>query len=124
MPNHETRLQNTIRLALQQSAPDCRVFRNNTGSLPDPRSGRLVSFGLSKGSPDLVGWRPVTITQDMVGQTIAQFVGFEVKTPNGRPTPEQKAFLSVLAAAGGLASVVRSPEEAVRLIAQKKAAPG
>lgn len=118
LANAETHIQAAIRLRIQEACPAARMFRNNTGRLIDPRSGRPVSFGLAVGSPDLVGWRPVTITKEMVGQTIAQFVGLEVKTSTGRLRPDQEAFLSVLAAAGGLASVVRSPDDAVRIMSQ------
>ena len=53
--NAETTLQQQIRLALG-TCPDARIFRNQVGSLPDPRSGRLVTFGLARGSayhPDM-----------------------------------------------------------------------
>lgn len=76
------------------------------------RNARPLHAGLCKGSPDLVGWEPVTITADMVGRTVAVFVGLEVKTETGRPTPEQRSFLEALGGAGGVASVVRSPEQA------------
>jgi len=62
MANAETILQQQIRLALGTN-PEARIFRNQVGSLPDPRTGRLVTFGLAKGSADLIGWRTVTITQ-------------------------------------------------------------
>jgi hypothetical protein len=56
MPNGETTLQQQIRLALG-THPDTKLFRNQVGSLPDPRTGRLVTFGLARGSADLIGWR-------------------------------------------------------------------
>ena len=43
MANLETTLQQEIRLALGTN-PDARIFRNQVGSLPDPRTGRLVTF--------------------------------------------------------------------------------
>jgi hypothetical protein len=113
--NAETTLQQQIRLALGTS-PNLRLFRNQVGSLPDPRTGRLVTFGLARGSADLIGWRTVTITPDMVGRRIAVFTSIEVKTPTGRVRPEQQAWLSVVQGAGGFAGIARSVEDAVRII--------
>jgi hypothetical protein len=45
---------------------------------------------LCKGSADLIGYRTITITPDMVGQQVAVFTSIEVKTPTGRIRPEQQ----------------------------------
>jgi hypothetical protein len=68
MSNAETTLQQQIRLALG-THPDTRLFRNQVGSLPDPRTGRLVTFGLARGSADLIGWRTVLVTQTWLGSS-------------------------------------------------------
>lgn len=115
MANDETIIQQRIRLELGRE-PSLRLFRNNTGSLPDPRTKRPVQFGLCKGSADLIGWKRVTITPDMVGQHVAVFASIEVKTPIGRLTPEQSNWLSVVQAAGGLAGVARSVEDAQKIL--------
>jgi hypothetical protein len=107
----ETDLQQRIRLALGQR-PDVRLFRNNTGTLPDPRTGRPVQFGLARGSADLIGYRTVTITPDMVGQQVAVFTSLEVKTPTGRIRPEQTNWLHTIKRAGGIAAIVRSVDDA------------
>lgn len=114
--NAETDLQQRIRLALG-THPEARLFRNQVGSLPDPRTGRLVTFGLARGSADLIGWRTIVITPDMVGQRIAVFTSIEVKTPRGRLTPEQHNWLLAVQAAGGIAGVARSVADALGLIA-------
>jgi hypothetical protein len=114
--NAETTLQQQIRLALGTN-PQTRLFRNQVGSLPDPRTGRLVTFGLAKGSADLIGWRTITVTPDMVGQQIAVFTSIEVKTPTGRVRPDQTAWLSAVQAAGGIAGVARSVPDALKIIA-------
>jgi len=115
MANAETTLQQQIRLAVG-SRTDLRLFRNQVGSLPDPRTGRLVTFGLARGSADLIGWRTVVVTPEMVGQRIAVFTSIEVKTPTGRLRPEQQAWLGVVRGAGGVAGVVRSVEDALNLM--------
>ena len=107
----ETDLQQRIRLALG-TRPDLRLFRNNTGTLPDPRTGRPVQFGLARGSADLIGYRTVTITPDMVGQQVAVFTSLEVKTPTGRIRPEQTNWLHSIKRAGGIAAIVRSVDDA------------
>ena len=53
MSNKETILQQNIRLALGTKS-NLRLFRNETGKLPDPRTGQWVQFGLAKGSSDLL----------------------------------------------------------------------
>ena len=91
------------------------MFRNNTGTLKDA-NGRPVQFGLCKGSADLIGWRSVTITPEMVGQQIAVFTSIEVKSSSGRVKPEQQQWLLGVQKAGGIAGVARSVGEAMDLL--------
>jgi hypothetical protein len=109
----EQAIQQRIRLACSRGR--VRLWRNNTGALRDER-GQLVRYGLCPGSADLIGFRSVTITPDMVGQTVAVFAAVEVKTDRGRPTPEQTAFLQRVATAGGLAGIARSVEDAHQIL--------
>ena len=113
--NAETELQQRIRLALG-THPDARLFRNQVGQLPDPRTGRPVQFGLARGSADLIGWRTITVTPDMVGRQLAVFTSIEVKTPTGRIRPEQQAWLDVVRSGGGLAGIARTVDDAIRII--------
>ena len=115
MSASETELQQRIRLALG-TRPDLRLYRNNCGSLPDPRTGRPVQFGLARGSADLIGWRTITITSDMVGRQVAVFTSIEVKTERGRVRPEQHAWLSTVQGAGGIAGIARSIQDANDLV--------
>lgn len=111
---------------------DVRLFRNNVGAAwtgrafreRDAGGGNLVTladarrieFGLHPGSPDLVGVRLVTITPDMVGHIIGQFVGLEIKTPTGRVRPEQIIFLEMLEKFGAAAGIARSVEDAEKIL--------
>lgn len=107
--------------------PGVRLFRNQVGQgaagqiIGRPSAGLLlvrgspVTMGLCVGSADLIGWRSITITPDLVGQTIAQFLALEVKTATGRASPEQLRFIDVLGKAGGLAAVVRSAADALTI---------
>ncbi len=84
-----------------------RLFRNNVGLTPADPAGRRVRYGLCRGSSDLVGWLPTTVTQDDVGRTLAVFAAVEVKTPEGLLSVTQRRFLAAVQAAGGVALVVR-----------------
>ena len=109
----EQTIQQQIRIACSNGAT--RLWRNNTGTLRD-QHGRPVQFGLCKGSADLIGYRTITITPEMVGQQVAVFLSIEVKTPTGRIRPEQQAWLETVQAAGGIAGVARSVEDALRIV--------
>lgn len=91
------------------------MFRNNNGKLED-KNGRWVTFGLFPGSGDLIGWRTVRITPEMVGRDIAQFLSVEVKKPKAR-TDKQRAidqanWRTQVNAAGGIAIEARSVQDA------------
>lgn len=105
----ESTIQNKIRVAVSRLGS--RLFRNNVG-VATTESGHTIRFGLCKGSSDLIGWTPVEITQEMVGQQVAVFTAVEVKTPKGRVSKEQQAFLDAVLDAGGIGTVARSAEEA------------
>lgn len=107
---------------------DVRLFRQNVGNgfmgnavhqsggIVTLENPRRVQFGLCPGSPDLVGWRIVEITPDMVGKRLAVFTGIEVKAPGGRASEQQKNFLRVLAAHGGLCGIAHNAHEAAKIV--------
>ena len=99
----ESTIQNKIRLALG-SRSDVRLFRNHVGVVKDQR-GQVHSFGLRKGSADLIGW--VRISH------IAVFLSIEVKTATGRIREEQQQWMKNVNESGGIAFVARSEEEAL-----------
>ena len=108
-----------------------RIFRNNVAKAWIGKSfeiksdmtvkvgkGDVVIFkarrfhaGLCKGSSDLIGWKSVTITPNMVGQKIAIFTAFECKTGRLKTTEEQKRFIDAVNKFGGIAKVVRDERE-------------
>lgn len=89
-----------------------RLFRNNVGCL-QTKDGRFVRYGVGgNGGSDLIGWRSVIVTPDMVGKKVALFCALEVKDTNGTATKEQESFVRTVMEAGGLAGIVRSPSEA------------
>lgn len=130
----EKNIQSTIMLAA--SVNGANVFRNNVANAVAGQAtrierdgpvmlhkgdwvvkqGRRTQFGLCVGSSDLIGWRAVTVTPNMVGRRIARFLALEVKTSTGRATDDQKNFIEAVRKNGGLAGVVRSPDEAIALL--------
>ena len=113
--NSETKLQQEIRLALGK-IPSLRLFRNQVGQLPDPRTGRYVQFGLAKGSSDLVGFKTIKITPEMIGQEVAQFVSIEIKTERGKLTEVQQNWLQKVHDSGGIVGVARSIQDALKIV--------
>ncbi len=113
--NSETKLQQEIRLALG-TIPSLRLFRNQVGQLPDPRTGRYVQFGLAKGSSDLVGFKTIKITPEMIGQEVAQFVSIEIKTERGKLTEVQENWLQKVHDSGGIVGVARSIQDALKIV--------
>jgi hypothetical protein len=109
----EQQIQQQIRLTCSRGP--VRLHRNNCGTLRD-QHGRPVSFGLAKGSSDLIGWTTRTITPEMIGQQVAVFTSIEVKSPTGRVRPEQQQWIHAVQAAGGIAGVARSVEDAEQLL--------
>ena len=114
--SNEAYVQNKIRLAI--GSGEVRLFRNNTGALMDMQ-GRLVKFGLCKGSSDLIGFKSVTITPDMVGQKIAIFSAIEVKD-KGKTTVDQKNFINIVQKAGGYAGVAKNVNDAKKILYMDK----
>lgn len=112
-PPSEAGVQVAIRL--EASNKGIRLFRNNVGACMDPKSNRLIRYGLcneSKAmneklkSADLVGIRPVLIEQHHVGMVIGQFVARECK-PGGwifkgtKREIAQRTFIEMINALGG-----------------------
>jgi hypothetical protein len=95
----ESDLYGPILLALSRAG--ARVFRNNVGQARY-KGGHVVRYGLAPGSADLIGWTPD-----------GRFLALEVKTPRGRLSAQQAAFLDAVRAAGGVAACVRSADEAL-----------
>jgi len=110
----EAAIQQQIRLAL--SAAGSVAFRNNVGQYTDPKTGRPIKYGLGVGSSDLIGWTPIVVTPQMVGQTVAVFTAVEAKAPNGRPTDAHLNCINQGPRSGGFAGIARSAAEAVEII--------
>lgn len=111
----EHEVQDDLRRAATEAG--WRVWRNNVGVAFDA-TGRPVRYGLANDSTavnthikssDLVGIRPVTVTAEMVGTVIGQFVAIEVKHERWKykGTDRERAqfkFLSLVGSMGGSAA--------------------
>jgi hypothetical protein len=100
------------RIRMEASRKGCRLWRNNIGATLDDR-GNFIRYGLCNDSKqmsskikssDLIGIKPVTITPDMVGTVIGQFLAREVKVGDWKytGTPREKAQLKFIELVNGL----------------------
>lgn len=113
--NPETKIQNRILIALSEAG--CTVWRVETagawvgrqihkdGNTVTLANARMFTTGLCKGGSDIIGIAPN-----------GDFMAVEVKTKTGRVSPEQQTFINAVRAAGGIAGVARSVEDALELI--------
>ncbi len=102
--NSESHIQAAIRAALSRDG-NVRVWRNNTGVLPNGQGG-FLRFGLAVGSGDLIG----------IVMPMGRFFSLEIKTPKGRISPEQYAWQATVRKFGGVAEFARSVEEALAVV--------
>ena len=79
-------------------------------------NARPLHAGLQKGNGDLIGWRSVTITHEMVGETVAIFTTIEVKTATGAHRAAQNTWREQVLAAGGFAFTARSVQQAKTIL--------
>jgi len=121
----ESAILNQVRLVASRLG--WRIWRNNKGA-GKLENGSFVRWGLCNESAavgsqirsaDLIGIRPVVITQAMIGQTIGQFVSVEVKAPGWRPSATnehetaQRRWATLINELGGYAVITNNVDEAV-----------
>ena len=110
---NESEAQALVRLKASQAG--VRLWRNNCGG-GLLANGSFVRWGLANDSEginqvlksaDLIGIRPVLITQEHVGKTLGVFVSREVKAPGwrynsaNRREAAQMAWLRLVESLGG-----------------------
>ena len=99
-----------------KSQPAVVLYRNSRGSV-QLENGGVIRYGVGpNGGSDWLGYQTVTITEDMVGRTIAVFVAIEAKRPGKYGTTAQDEFCAEVREAGGKAGVVHSVEELARIL--------
>jgi len=127
---NETDLTKRILLKISKGK-GVKIFRNNVGkcwigaskkfSSPQAvlvkagdvliQNARYFDAGLHPGSSDLIGWKTVEITPEMVGSKLAIFTAVEVKMPNGRIQEHQQNFLKILREDGGIGVICRNEND-------------
>ena len=112
---------NKLRIYAQEN--NGRLFRNNVGEawigieqwiykgihkIIQLSSPRRIKFGLHKGSSDLIGWKTILITPEMIGKRFAIFWAMEEKYNNDKLKPDQINFLKNVKNAGGIANIAHN----------------
>lgn len=135
MSTTETNIVREILLKLG-SIVGIRLFRNNTGTAyigasavikkreqvwlnPGDvvvKQGRIFKAGLCTGSSDIIGFKSVEITPEMIGKRVAVFTAIEAKTKSGRASKEQIAFIEMVNKNGGIAFIATNDVEADELL--------
>lgn len=101
------------RVRLEASAKGARIWRNNVGAVLTEKS--FIRYGLANDSKqmndkikssDLIGIKPIRITESMVGGVIGQFLAREVKKGDWNFTGTKRelaqlAFLNLIISLGG-----------------------
>jgi hypothetical protein len=125
----EKKIQRDILAETGGGLPGVRLFRNNVGvgfvgQIAESGPVRLVlecwrriAFGLFKGSGDLIGWKSVVVTPDMVGRRVAIFLSIENKNETGgKISDDQERWIRVVRQFGGIAGVARSIDDARKIV--------
>jgi len=102
---------------LKASALGLVLFRNARGYDPTNK----VKYGLGPdGASDEIGFYSVTVTPEMVGESVAIFSAIEIKTPNHKTNKkrfsDQKRFIANVKRAGGIGGFATCEEDIERII--------
>ena len=138
MNSEETNIVRRVLLKLGIDS-SIRLFRNNSGSAWIGASrkftkretvtveagdvlvqqGRFFTAGLCVGSSDLIGFKSIEITPEMIGKKIAIFTAAEIKTQFGKASKEQIAFINMINSLGGIGFIARNENQALEFINRK-----
>lgn len=123
MGNNQSERLNRIRIHAQEN--NGRLFRNNVGEAwagkekwIDSLKGKIlqifnpsrIKFGLTEGSSDLIGWKTIIVTPELVGRKIAIFWAVEEKTGKDKLSEKQANFLNQVSSSGGIAEIAYSED--------------
>jgi hypothetical protein len=113
----ETNVWKNIQLCL--SPLGFRLMRNQRYKGQIVSRGKVLNSWVDagvggNGGHDLIGFRILTITKEMVGKKIAQFCAVESKD-SGTASDEQKTFLQFVNESGGLSGICYNNDDAFKL---------
>lgn len=117
-PRTEAEIQKAI-LAYLKLVPGVVAWKAGTGSFRATYKGRERFVRIGKvGVSDIIGWRSESVWTEeetpppyvayRLRRHWPRFLAIEVKNRRGVVTPEQRAFLDSVKAAGGIALIARS----------------
>jgi hypothetical protein len=96
----------------QESHGDVRLFRMQAGTYRGLHDDSVVSVGVP-GMSDLIGFKSILITPEMVGKKIAIYTSIEVKSSARAPfRTGQRPWLHMVDAAGGISGAAWSTDMA------------
>lgn len=122
----ENTIKALIRRALANS-DDVRLFNNPVGqaflgeavALKDGsviiKKPVRITYGLVAGSADLIGWKTIEVTPEMVGKKLAVFLSLEIKRPGQKLRKDQAQWAKQVRKFGGIAGAATSIEEAQKI---------
>ncbi len=116
-PRKESESSILAKIRNKFNAGPVRLFRNNSG-IAEYANGTKVRYGLGgTGGSDLIGFKTITVTPDMIGRRLAIFCAVEVKKPGGKKaTPEQINFIGAIKTAGGLSGIAMSEADVAAIL--------
>ena len=113
-----TNLEKAVMLAVTSAGG--RLFRNVRGVFyrkGDFEQKFPIKVGAGpNGGSDLIGFVPVLVTPDMVGQTLAVFTAIECKAGRDTVKKEQADFIGAVRRFGGRAGVARNSADAIKIL--------
>lgn len=102
------------KLMLDASNQAYRLMRNQRYKGRSDK-GFFVDAGIGgDGGSDLIGYKIITITPEMVGKKVAIFTAFEAKKGKNGATEEQIKFINAIRLNGGIAGVFRSIDDVIQ----------
>jgi hypothetical protein len=108
----ESAIMREIMKTLNSFCSAIEVFRNNTGMFKRIRFG-LWNDSIKNGTGDLIGWKTIKITPEMVGRNVAVFLSVECKDKGEKITAgsNQDTWRKHVIMAGGIAIETDSVED-------------
>lgn len=103
-------------IILDAQALGFRLFRNQRYKGFSDKGAWLDCGVGGNGGSDLIGYRIITITPDMVGRTVAVFTAIEAKVKGGDKSENQKQFIEAVGGNGGIALFATNIEQLKKYI--------
>lgn len=91
-------------------------LRRNNNIVARLADGRVIRAGLGVGTSDSIGYVSRTVTQEMVGKSVAVFTAIEAKARGKNPDNNQQAFLDQVNRDGGIGLCARDGDDIYGLI--------